>query len=64
MTWQGLLKQYNDYLPVTENTPNISLNEGNTPLLHFPTLSKELGIELWELLKPDFVIPGEDDETK
>lgn len=47
MTWQGLLKQYSDYLPVTENTPNISLNEGNTPLLHFPTLSKELGIELY-----------------
>lgn len=47
MTWRGLLEQYRNYLPVTENTPNITLNEGNTPLLHFPNLSKELGIELY-----------------
>ena len=25
---------------------------------------QELGIELWELLKPDFVIPGEDKKKK
>lgn len=25
---------------------------------------QELGIELWELLKPDFVIPGEDEDEK
>lgn len=47
MNWQGLLSHYKDYLPVTENTPELTLMEGNTPLIHFPTLSKELGIELY-----------------
>ncbi|BAC12421.1 threonine synthase [Oceanobacillus iheyensis] len=47
MTWQGLLKEYADLLPVTDQTPSLSLMEGNTPLLSFPTLSKELGIELY-----------------
>jgi len=31
--WYGLIHQYREYLPVTENTPVISLNEGNTPLI-------------------------------
>ncbi|WP_087974409.1 threonine synthase [Oceanobacillus rekensis] len=47
MNWQGLLSNYKNYLPVTENTPALTLMEGNTPLIHFPTLSKELGIELY-----------------
>lgn len=47
MTWQGLIHQYEKYLPVTAATPKLSLNEGNTPLIHFPTLSDELGIELY-----------------
>lgn len=47
MTWQGLIQHYENYLPVTENTPKLTLNEGNTPLLHFPSLSEELGIELY-----------------
>ena len=47
MNWQGLIHEYKDYLPVTEATPNVSLHEGNTPLIHFPKLSEELGIELY-----------------
>lgn len=47
MRWQGLIKHYKDYLPVTENTPEISLGEGNTPLVHFRNLSRKLGIELY-----------------
>ncbi|RJQ16125.1 MAG: threonine synthase [Nitrospiraceae bacterium] len=31
--WNGLIKQYGNFLPVTENTPVITLNEGNTPLI-------------------------------
>ncbi|ALX49300.1 threonine synthase [Lentibacillus amyloliquefaciens] len=46
MTWKGLIDHYGHYLPVTEKTPNLSLQEGNTPLIHFSTLSKQLGIEL------------------
>lgn len=47
MTWQGIMKAYEAFLPVTDETPDISLYEGNTPLLHFPHISKELGINLY-----------------
>ncbi|MCA1010796.1 threonine synthase [Halobacillus halophilus] len=43
--WQGLLHHYREFLPVTDQTPNLSLQEGNTPLLSIPTISKEYGIE-------------------
>lgn len=45
--WKGLIEEYKQYLPVTENTPALSLNEGNTPLIPLVNLSKELGIELY-----------------
>jgi threonine synthase len=45
--WKGLIHHYRDYLPVTENTPLLSLNEGNTPLIPLPHLSEKLGIELY-----------------
>lgn len=47
MNWPGLIKHYENYLPVTENTPALTLNEGNTPLVYFPQLSRELNIELY-----------------
>ncbi|RDW21123.1 threonine synthase [Oceanobacillus arenosus] len=47
MKWQGLLNNYKEYLPVTDETPALTLNEGNTPLVYFPNLSKDLGIELY-----------------
>ncbi|EOL43258.1 threonine synthase [Enterococcus caccae] len=45
--YEGLLKQYKDYLPITDQTPMISLAEGNTPLIPLHSLSKELGITLY-----------------
>lgn len=45
--YEGLLKRYKEYLPVTEKTPMISLAEGNTPLIPLNSLSKELGITLY-----------------
>lgn len=45
--YEGLLKRYKDYLPITENTPLIGLAEGNTPLIPLPNLSKELGVTLY-----------------
>ena len=45
--YEGLLKHYKEYLPVTEKTPLISLAEGNTPLIPLNNLSKELGITLY-----------------
>ena len=45
--YEGLLKHYKEYLPVTEKTPLISLAEGNTPLIPLNNLSEELGITLY-----------------
>lgn len=47
MKWQGLINQYKEFLPVNENTPLVSLYEGNTPLIKSLNLSKELGIDLY-----------------
>ena len=47
MAWQGLIEQYKEFLPVTENTPKLTLLEGNTPLIKLENLSIELGIELY-----------------
>ncbi|MCU0665937.1 MAG: threonine synthase [Candidatus Omnitrophica bacterium] len=43
MLYEGLIKKYRQYLPVTPNTPVITLNEGNTPLIYASYLSKLLG---------------------
>lgn len=45
--WRGLIEEYKEFLPVTEKTPSLTLNEGNTPLIHLVNLSKQLGIELY-----------------
>lgn len=47
MRWKGLIEQYEEFLPVTDKTPRLSLNEGNTPLIHMENLSKEWGINLY-----------------
>ncbi|MBS3937105.1 MAG: threonine synthase [Peptococcaceae bacterium] len=38
--WQGLINKYRDYLPVSNNTPIISLGEGNTPLVRLESIGK------------------------
>ena len=45
--YKGLLKQYASYLPVNEKTPDVSLMEGNTPLIPLLNISKQLGIQLY-----------------
>lgn len=45
--WPGLLKQYKSFLPVTDKTPELTLFEGNTPLIPFARLSEKLGVELY-----------------
>ncbi|WP_436860982.1 threonine synthase [Mammaliicoccus lentus] len=45
--WQGLIHKYKEYLPVNENTPELTLNEGDTPLIHLPYLSEQLNINLY-----------------
>lgn len=45
--YQGLIKRYKKYLPVTENTPDVSLLEGNTPLIKAQNLSKKLDLNIY-----------------
>ncbi|HHG73920.1 MAG TPA: threonine synthase [Persephonella sp.] len=40
--WEGIIKAYREFLPVTPNTPVVTLCEGNTPLIHAPNLSKKI----------------------
>ncbi|NPV28636.1 MAG: threonine synthase [Firmicutes bacterium] len=47
MIWQGIIKAYHPFLPVTEKTPVVTLYEGNTVLLPAPRLSARLKIELY-----------------
>ena len=47
----GILKRYGKYLPVSEKTPLVNLEEGSTPLVRLERLGGELGIELWAKLE-------------
>ncbi|PLS18094.1 threonine synthase [Bacillus sp. M6-12] len=47
MSWKGLLSEYQQYLPINDQTPKLTLLEGNTPLVKCERLSEELGIELY-----------------
>ena len=37
---RGVISRYREYLPVSEATPVVSLNEGSTPLIYSPRLSE------------------------
>jgi threonine synthase len=41
--YRGIIRQYRRFLPVSDNTPIITLNEGNTPLIYAGYLSKLAG---------------------
>jgi threonine synthase len=43
--WRGIIHHYREYLPVGENTPVITLYEGNTPLMHAQNLAREVGFK-------------------
>jgi len=47
--WLGLIDQYRKYLPVSDKTPVITLNEGNTPLIKASHISELIqpGITLY-----------------
>ncbi|MDD5216686.1 MAG: threonine synthase [Candidatus Omnitrophica bacterium] len=41
----GIIERYQEFLPVTDATPIISLNEGNTPLILAEALPRKLGLK-------------------
>jgi threonine synthase len=43
----ALIERFRDRLPVTAETPIVSLGEGGTPLLRAPRLSERLGLDVW-----------------
>jgi len=43
----GVIETYRDRLPVSDDTPVVSLGEGGTPLIPAPALSNELGREVF-----------------
>lgn len=45
--WRGVIEEYRDRLPVSKNTPVVSLCEGGTPLVSACVLSKMLGNDVW-----------------
>jgi threonine synthase len=45
--WKGLVEEYRQYLPVSDETPVVTLLEGNTPLISAPRLSERLGAQVW-----------------
>ncbi len=40
--WEGIIKAYREFLPVSDKTPVVTLHEGNTPLIDAPNLSKKI----------------------
>jgi threonine synthase len=47
VNWKGLISAYHSFLPVTEQTPVVTLHEGNTILLPASELSKKLNVNLY-----------------
>ncbi|HLK01047.1 MAG TPA: threonine synthase [Streptosporangiaceae bacterium] len=45
--WRGVINEYRDRLPVTDDTPVITMYEGGTPLLPAPKLSARTGCEVY-----------------
>jgi threonine synthase len=41
--WQGVIHRYAEHLPVTNDTPIVTLNEGNTPLIRVPNFVEAIG---------------------
>ncbi|MDI6781118.1 MAG: threonine synthase [bacterium] len=55
--WHGVINEYNEFLPVSEKTPVITLNEGNTPLIDAYNLSQSIGNNLKIYLKYEGLNP-------
>jgi threonine synthase len=47
MKEQGILKRYAAYLPLTDETPKLTLGEGETPLVYAEQLSKALSAHIY-----------------
>lgn len=55
--WPGLIEAYREYLPVSENTPIVTLLEGNTPLIPVPAIAQRIGRQVRVFVKYDGLNP-------
>ncbi len=51
--WRGVIEEYRDRLPVSEQTPVVTLGEGGTPLVAAQWLSERTGCEVWLKVEGD-----------
>jgi len=45
--WRGIIEEYRARLPVSADTPVVTLREGGTPLVRSDVLSAETGCDVW-----------------
>src|SRR6266508_2917193 len=45
--WRGVIEEYRQFLPVSADTPVVTLLEGGTPLLPAPRLSERVGARVF-----------------
>ncbi|GMA36631.1 hypothetical protein GCM10025876_28350 [Demequina litorisediminis] len=45
--WRGAIREYLEHMPFDEGDRLISLGEGGTPLVHAPSISAEVGAEVF-----------------
>lgn len=55
--WQGLIKTYRAYLPVSDATPVVTLLEGNTPLIPVSAIASRIGRGVKVYVKYDGLNP-------
>jgi threonine synthase len=55
--WRGLIQEYRQYLPVTDQTPVVTLLEGNTPLIPVPAIAEKIGNQVKVFAKYDGMNP-------
>jgi len=55
--WRGVIEEYRAHLPVSKDTPIITLNEGGTPLIRATRIEKHLGLDFEVYLKHEGLNP-------
>ncbi len=56
-SWPGLIEAYKNWLPVTDNTPVITLQEGGTPLIPINSIGNRIGKKVKVYAKYDGLNP-------
>lgn len=51
--WRGVIEEYRDRLPVSLDTPVVTLGEGGTPLVAAQWLGEQTGCEVWLKVEGD-----------